>query len=286
VRLEDLTPDHVRTAVALYLERAWPPAVGRMSPITLADVEAPSTLREMRELFDHPTRAEGVAHRRYTLRLGNYRYPFMKFVVQEYLVDGEFFFSVDTHDDMRVDPSMPDYVEWQELRAFNRSLKLDIEGAWARAGLPTHDDLRALCEGLASRERSDVAAGTRGRLLVVDDEEAVAVGLAAVLRARGYAVETAFDGRQVLERMACDPMPDLVVLDFSMPELDGEEVMRRLRADPRTQGVPLLLATASSIDLATMQRASGLLRKPYPREMLVGMIDRLLAAQRPGTNGV
>ena len=51
-----------------------------------------------------------------------------------------------------------------------------------------------------------------------------AVGLhAAVLRAIGYQVETAYDGRQVLDRMAQDPLPDLVVLDFGMPEFDGED---------------------------------------------------------------
>jgi len=278
VRLEDLTPEHVRAAVAIYLEHAWPEGAGRRAPFALADVDGAATLGEMRELFRHPPKGDGASHRRYMLRLGNQRYPFMKFVVQEYLVDGEFFFSVDTHDEMRVDPAMPDYAEWQELRAYNRCLKLEIERAWSRAGLPTNDDLRALCEGLARLETSDVGAGTKGRLLIVDDEEAVAVGLAAMLRARGYAVETAFDGRQVLDRMARDPLPDLVVLDFAMPELDGEEVMRRLRADPRTARIPLLLATASDIDLGTLQKASGLLRKPYPREMLVGMIDRLLGA--------
>jgi CheY-like chemotaxis protein len=278
VHIDELTPEHVRAAIAIYLEHAWPEGSGRKSPFTLADIEGQTTLREMRELFDHPARGAGVSHRRYTLRLGNHRYPFMKFVVQEYLVDGEYFFSVDTHDEMRVDPAMPDFAEWQELRAYNRQLKLTIERAWSRAGLPTNDDLRALCEGLARLEQSDVGAGTKGRLLLVDDEEAVAVGLAAMLRARGYAVETAFDGRQVLDRMARDPLPDLVVLDFAMPELDGEEVMRRLRADPRTAKIPLLLATAADIDLGTVPKASGLLRKPYPREMLVGLIDRLLGA--------
>jgi CheY-like chemotaxis protein len=276
VRLEELTPEHVRAAVAIYLEHAWPEGSARKPPITLADIEGQTTLREMRELFEHPSKSAGVAHRRYTLRLGNHRYPFMKFVVQEYLVDGEFFFSVDTHDEMRVDPTMPDYAEWQELREYNRQLKLTIERAWSRAGLPTNDDLRELCVGLARLETSDVGAGTKGRLLIVDDEEAVAVGLAAMLCARGYAVETAFNGREVLERMARDPLPDLVVLDFAMPELDGEEVMRRLRADPRTAKIPLLLATAADIDLGTVPKASGLLRKPYPREMLVGLIDRLL----------
>lgn len=278
MRIEDLTPEHVRAAVAIYLEHAWPEGSGRKSPFTLTDIEGQTTLSEMRELFVHPPKGAGASHRRYTLRLGNHRYPFMKFVVQEYLVDGEFFFSVDTHDEMRVDPAMPDFAEWQELRAYNRQLKLTIERAWSCAELPTNDDLRALCEGLARIETSDVGAGTKGRLLIVDDEEAVAVGLAAVLRARGYAVETAFDGRQVLDRMARDPLPDLVVLDFAMPELDGEEVMRQLRAAPRTAKIPLLLATASDIDLGTLRKASGLLRKPYPREVLVRMIDRLLGA--------
>ncbi len=116
-----------------------------------------------------------------------------------------------------------------------------------------------------------------------DDDEDVACGAAAVLSARGYQVETAFDGRQVLDRMALDPLPDLVVLDFAMPEFAGEAVMRRLRADPRTEGVPLLLATASDIDLSTIQKASGMLRKPYARRVLYGMIDRLLsdAASQP-----
>lgn len=277
MRLEQLTPDHLRAAVAIYLAHAWPPELGLTPPVSLADIEEPTTLRELRELFDQPPKSIDTPLRRYTLRLGNARYPFMKFVVQEYLVDGEYFFSVDTHDEMRVDPAMPDFSEWQALREHNRQLKRTIERAWSAAGLPTNDDLRLLCEDLARAAHRDVAAGSRGRLLVVDDEEAVAVGLAAVLGAHGYTVETAFDGRQVLDRMACDPLPDLVVLDFAMPELDGEEVMRLLRADPRTQDVPLLLATASDIDLGTLQRASGLLRKPYPRAMLVGMIDRLLA---------
>lgn len=116
------------------------------------------------------------------------------------------------------------------------------------------------------------------RILAVDDEKHIVRLIQVNLERAGYEVETAYDGRQVLDRMACDPLPDLVVLDFAMPELDGEEVIRRLRGDERTKGVPILLATASDIDLSSVQRASGLLRKPYPREVLVAMIDRLLAA--------
>ncbi|QDV07077.1 Response regulator PleD [Planctomycetes bacterium Poly30] len=287
MKLAQLTPAHVRQAVAIYVDHAWPEGVVGAPQAKLEELGSRSTLREMRGVFVE-TSSEGGADgergcRRFALRLGNRRYPWMKFVIQEYLVAGEFFFSVDTHDDLRVDPDSPDYLPWCDLQRFNRDLKREIEADWAETDLPTHGDLRALCEGIArvgevgGAASSPLSEGLRGkRLLVVDDDEDVAFGAAAVLTARGYQVETAFDGRQVLDRMALDPLPDLVVLDFAMPEFDGEEVMRRLRADPRTENVPLLLATASDIDLSTIQRASGLLRKPYPRSVLYGMIDRLL----------
>ena len=116
---------------------------------------------------------------------------------------------------------------------------------------------------------------TGSKVLVVDDEPTVREVVVGYLRRDGHEVAEAGDGYTALELLDSDP-PDLVVLDFAMPEFDGEEVMRRLRADPRTAGVPLLLATASEIELPTIQRASGLLRKPYPREVLFEMIERLL----------
>lgn len=278
MKLEKFTPAHVKQAVAIYLEHAWPEGPKGASLQALEKLENQNSIRGMRAVFEAAAPRQTSHAHRYCLRLGNHRYPWMKFVVQEYLVDGEFFFSVDTHDELRIDPGAPDYDSWCELQRFNRSLKREIETEWAQAQLPTHGDLRALCEGIARLGADGTCENEhRGkRLLVVDDDEDVACGEAAVLSAMGYEVETAYDGRQVLDRMALDPLPDLVVLDFAMPEFDGEEVMRRLRADPRTSGVPLLLATASEIDLETIQRASGLLRKPYPRSVLCGMIDRLL----------
>ena len=281
MRLSDLTPAHVKQASAIYVEHAWPGGPEGAAAELTAAVEAAATMEELAEVFELVRTGEGEGRRRFSLRLGNERYPWMKIVIQEFLVSGEFFISVDTHDDIRIDPSMPDYEAWCQLREHNRALKEEVEQHWERAGLPTHSDLRALCEGMARLESGAASDAVGPRLLIVDDDEDVCCSEAAFLRARGYTVETAFDGRETLERMGRDPLPDLVVLDFAMPEFDGEEVMRRLRADERTAGVPLLLATASEIDLPTIQRASGLLRKPYPREVLFEMIDRLLGEQAP-----
>ena len=281
MRLEDMAPAHVRRAIRIYIQHAYD--ADRSGPtLDLSAIEAAYTLPDLLACFTERPQRERSDLRRWTLRLGNQRYPFMKFVVQEYLVDEEYFFCVDTHDALRIRPGMPDYDQWQLVRAHNRELKERIEAAWTAADLPTHGNLRRLMEGIATLERED---GKRARILVVDDERDVAEGLAALLAGRGYGVETAFDGRQALERLERDPLPDLVLLDYSMPEFDGEEVMRRVRQDPRCKDLPILLATATSIDLSTLRRASGMLRKPYPRALLFAMIGELLAARHGGGDG-
>lgn len=281
MRLDRLTASHVRQAVEIYMSGAWP-ASERCEPrFDVRRLDEAATLAEILSNFDKPPEGQGPALARYTLQLGNYRYPFMKFVVQEYLIHEEYFFSVDTHDELKITPDMPDYEGWLEIRRFNRQLKLAIERHWTEAGLPTNEDLRGLMEGLARLEREDEK---RARILVVDDEREVAHGLAAILGARGYDVEVAFDGLEVLSRLEREPRVDLVLLDYSMPECDGEEVMRRVRSDPRFETLPILLATATSIDLTVMQRASGLLRKPYPREVLLAMIQQMLSG-RVGAGG-
>ncbi len=279
MRLEDMTPALVRRAVAIYLEKAWPGTEEPRPRLGLADLEDASTMSEIFARFDRPRPSENAVLQRYTLRLGNRRYPFMKFVVQEYLVDEEYFFSVDTHDDLDVRSDSPDYFAWIELKEQNLDLKREIETAWAREGLPTNEDLRLIAQGIAQFEREGQKPA---RLLVVDDESQVAQGLAALLEARGYQVELAYDGRQVLERLERDPLPDLILLDYGMPEIGGEQVLQRVRENPRLRDLPVLLATAASISLESVPRASGFLRKPYSREVLFAMIRQMLEHKKRG----
>ncbi|MEM7309267.1 MAG: response regulator [Planctomycetota bacterium] len=281
MRLEHLTPAHVRRAIDIYMAHAWPEAEREKPRIDVRTLEGLDDLPALFERFERAARDDDEGLKRYTLRLGNRRYPFMKFVVQEFLVNGEYFFSVDTHDKLDIRPGAPDYDEWEKLKAWNRELKAKIEAEWDEAGLPTNTDLRALVEEVALLERE---AKKRQRLLLVDDEADVVLGLAALLQARGYEVEVVHNGIEALDRLARDPLPDLVLLDYEMPELDGEEVLACLRAETRTAKLPVLMATASDIRLDRVQEASALLRKPYPRHVLFGLIARLLdpsAAARP-----
>ena len=82
-------------------------------------------------------------------------------------------------------------------------------------------------------------------ILVVDDNEANVDILQTRLEALGYAVITAYDGEEALERARTE-LPDLILLDIMMPKLDGLEVTRRLKADPTLPFIPIILVTAKA----------------------------------------
>jgi CheY-like chemotaxis protein len=92
--------------------------------------------------------------------------------------------------------------------------------------------------------RADTARPS-GRVLVVDDASVNRQLLRDVLEAHGHAVDEAVDGVDALER-AHALRPDVVLLDVNMPRMDGFEVCRRLKSDPRTAAIPVLLVTALS----------------------------------------
>lgn len=279
MRLDELTPAHVRRAVDIYNRHAFPPGIDVKPRTTSADLTGAATIEALLERLDRLRATEVEGAKRYSLQLGNHRYSFMKLVLEEYLVDSEYFFAVDTHDNLEVRPHAPDYATWQDVKHYNRELKSHIESAWRVAGLPTLDDLRALCEGLAPVE-CEVAKSAR--VLLVEDDLAVAFALRALLLGRGYQVELAHTGERVLERLREEPLPDLVVLDYELPGMDGEAVLDAVRGDARLAGLPILMATAAKIDLARLGRVNGVLHKPYPRELLFDTIRRLVG-RTPGT---
>ncbi|MFH1681711.1 MAG: response regulator [Candidatus Eisenbacteria bacterium] len=81
------------------------------------------------------------------------------------------------------------------------------------------------------------------KILVVDDEVYILHILDFSLGAEGYEVLTAADGEEAL-RVARTEKPDLIVLDIMMPKVDGFEACRRLKADPETSPIPVILLTA------------------------------------------
>jgi CheY-like chemotaxis protein len=140
---------------------------------------------------------------------------------------------------------------------------------WLPAGVAAAD---------APRERPH--APRAARVLVIDDQEPLLDLSREFLSRAGFAVETALGGRAGLERIrAAAGDFDAVVLDLAMPDLDGEQVGRALRA--LRPDLPLLLVSGYDADLAAARYASLLparfLRKPFARDELAGALAELLA---------
>jgi two-component system OmpR family response regulator len=120
------------------------------------------------------------------------------------------------------------------------------------------------------------------RILVVDDEEYITDLIAVGLRFVGFDVDTAADGRDALAKIVAT-RPDLVVLDISMPGLDGREVVRRLRRDGVATPVVFLTARDAPAD-----RVKGLhlgaddyVTKPFGLEELLARIEAILRRVSP-----
>jgi two-component system phosphate regulon response regulator PhoB len=117
------------------------------------------------------------------------------------------------------------------------------------------------------------AQATAGTILVVDDESDIVDVLAHVLTREGFSVVSAMDGRAAVE-LARSRTPDLVLLDWMLPEMSGMEVMKFLRADQKTRTIPVILVTArrEEIDrvLAFELGADDYVMKPFsPREVVL-----------------
>ncbi|RYG71114.1 PAS domain S-box protein [bacterium] len=118
--------------------------------------------------------------------------------------------------------------------------------------------------------------GTKGRILVVDDNEDAAVMLCAWLEGNGHDVQVAHDGAQGLI-LACGWQPDVALLDIGMPGMDGYEVARKLRSLPEGRGMRLIAVTGygqpADRDLAYEAGFDFHLTKPVDMEELMKMID-------------
>ena len=109
------------------------------------------------------------------------------------------------------------------------------------------------------------------RILVADDDEDILALVTTVLERDGYKVVAARDGAAAVAA-AAQQRPDLAVLDVSMPELDGLEVLRRLRADPGTSDVPVVMLSArvqeDDVKTGFETGANAYVQKPFsPREL-------------------
>jgi two-component system OmpR family response regulator len=122
------------------------------------------------------------------------------------------------------------------------------------------------------------------RIFIAEDDESILDLLVTRLRIAGYQTTQEKDGLAALEAIRRNP-PSACILDVNMPRMDGFQVLKRLRADPLTAHVPVLILTArrapDDIKTAIRLGATDYLSKPFNHEQLLARVARLLRRRPP-----
>ncbi|MBX3409356.1 MAG: response regulator [Phycisphaeraceae bacterium] len=125
-------------------------------------------------------------------------------------------------------------------------------------------------------------------ILVVDDERDLVELLVYNLKRAGYDVSTAFNGRQALDCIF-NRVPDLIILDVMLPELSGTEVASRVRGNPQTASVPIVMLTAKGEEVDQIVGltvgADDYIPKPFSMKVLIARVEAVLRRANRQTSG-
>jgi CheY-like chemotaxis protein len=118
------------------------------------------------------------------------------------------------------------------------------------------------------------------RALVVDDAADVRLLVKQVCLMIGVEADEASSGRDALEQLSAGALPDLVVLDVQMPELDGWDTLAAIRSDARTHTLPVVLCSVRSqpadVDRASQLGANEFVSKPFGVDELASVVRRVV----------
>jgi class 3 adenylate cyclase len=173
----------------------------------------------------------------------------------------------------------------ERLRSVGLGLLSQLDAL--KAGVHLGEPASLAAEGFEQKPPGIDSAGSpsaqAGRILVVDDNPFNREVLARRLQRQGHTVGEAVNGREALDRLAAEPF-DLILLDIIMPELNGLEVLARLKADERLRHLPVVMISAlDDIDRIAHCLQSGAddyLPRPYNATILRARVDALLERKR------
>jgi CheY-like chemotaxis protein len=151
---------------------------------------------------------------------------------------------------------------------------------------------QAVAEAVRQRVAADVAApptpsapksANQTLVLVADDSKVVRIKTGRLLAQHQYQVSYANDGLDAVQQLQVGP-PDVVITDVEMPGMDGFELTRQIRGNPKTAHVPVIMITAADVrhrEQAEQAGVSVLLGKPYPEDALIAHIRLALGQGEP-----
>jgi CheY-like chemotaxis protein len=118
----------------------------------------------------------------------------------------------------------------------------------------------------------------RSRILLVDDDAELRQSLVDLLEDEGYRTVTAASGREALAILREPELPDLILLDLMMPDLNGWQFCELQRRDLRLAGIPVLVVTAAR-SMAPSPAGADVLYKPFSLEEVLEKVERLVSGR-------
>lgn len=119
-------------------------------------------------------------------------------------------------------------------------------------------------------------------ILIIEDEKLIIVSTQMVLEAAGFRVESATNGENGISK-ARELHPDLILLDIMMPGIDGWETLTRLKRDPETAAIPVIIFTAREHtrghQKSTEMGAADYFRKPFEPDELIELVEKHIGTQ-------
>ena len=170
-----------------------------------------------------------------------------------------------------------------EVNRFVIGVNLELPGAHD-SGQPGRDPVgEAGVHATGSRDGPDLAGR---RVLVVDDDVRNVYALTALLERHGVQVVAAENGDDAIRSVRQDPAIEAVLLDVMMPDKDGYETLREIRALPQREGLPIIAVTARAMkgdrERCLKAGATDYVAKPVDTAELLGMLRRAFHAERAG----
>lgn len=130
---------------------------------------------------------------------------------------------------------------------------------------------------MAKKQKTQKENHEMGKILVVDDDESILDAISLILEEDGYQVTTTAKGQEVFKKVK-DERPELILLDVLLSGMDGREICKTLKTDPKTKNIPIVMISAhpTASKSAKASGADHFLPKPFGMEELLTTVNKFL----------